>query len=412
VQTAFSAGIAACALAAVASLFAYLSIDPSGRRTPYLIFAAVFCLHPFTTEIFTFSQVTLFVNLSLAAGLLGALFLLQAKRVEWLIGAALIVSALSIYQITLHYIMIALLLAGVGSLMRGESPISAVRAIVATVISTALCLMIAKGINAALHIPSEARGSFAGLGDLRAKASVFADALVLAFAPPHRLVPPIAAWLAAICAAGSLAAVLWMIARKRGLALALLATVALVGALISVALLPVASSVVWLVPRVLSAISVFVGGLLALGWIAGGHRFRQVLSVATVILAFAYISADNRILFDQWRVNQWDARQGNRMIARLESLPEFKNVETVVALNGHWRHAAPLPTAYGDLNLTIFVKGPAHYVALQQLTGYKFRAPTQAETAAGEEYCKNGAKWPEPAAVTILGATGIVCLGR
>ncbi|MBB3018713.1 hypothetical protein FHR70_001767 [Microvirga lupini] len=412
VQVAFSSVLLACGLSAVASLFAYLTIDPTGRRIPYLIFAVIFCLHPFTTEIFTFVDVTLFVCLALAIGLLGTLLVVRAHNVNvWMVGVALIVAALSIYQVTLHYILITLLLSIVASLVRGESIAPVVRALVITLFSTALCFAIAKGINAVLHIPTEVRGSLISLAKLPSRISVVWDALTLAFWPPQRLIPPVATWVSIGALSLAVLTILYAIARNRGIAMAALSSAAIIGAVLWIAGLSIIGSVVWLVPRVLSAVAVLLGGLLALGWMAGSVAVRRILTVCSIVLAFAYIASDNRILFDQWRVNQWDSRQALRIFGRFEELPEFSKLQTIILLGGRYGHTAPLPSAYKDLNLSSLAPGLAYSATFQQAIGYDLRHPTASETAAGNNYCKSAPKWPAPQSVTIIGAVGIVCLG-
>ncbi|QRM28277.1 glucosyltransferase domain-containing protein [Microvirga sp. VF16] len=408
---AFNSVLLACGLLTIASLFSYLTIDPEGRRTPYLIFSAIFCLHPFTVEIFTFVDVALFASMSLVLGQLGGLILYKGtSRREWAGGVALIIAALSIYQITLHYIFITLLFASVAALMRGESLRPVPRAIIGVAVSAAVCLLMAKGINAILQIPSEARGSLISLYEIPGRIGALRDALVRSFYPPPRLVPPVTTGIAALALTAALFVSLRVVFVRKGISAVLLAMVALGAAVCWIAGLSIVGKTLWLVPRTLSAIAVFLGAAVALGWLGGGQVMRGILVSTTSLLVFGYIASNNRILYDQWRVNNWDAQQANRILARLETLQEFPQMKRLSVQGGFTRYRARLPTAFADLNMSSFAPGLFKNYTIQQTTGYKFLPPTPDQGKLAVGYCKTAPRWPASQSVTIIGVLGIVCL--
>ena len=403
---AFNSVLLACGMLTIASLFSYLTIDREGRRTPYLIFAALFCLHPFTVEIFTFVDVALFACLSLVLGQLGTFIIYDGtSRREWVGGAVLIIAALSIYQITLHYIFITVLFASVAALMRGGSLQPALRAMLGIVVSAAVCLLVAKSINAALQIPSEARGSLISLYEVPDRIQALRDAL-------PRLVPVAATSIGTFALAVALSVTLRAVSIRSGISALLLAILALGAAVCWIAGLSIVGKTLWLVPRTLSAIAVFLGAAVAVGWIAGGQVVKGVLVSLTSLLVFGYIASNNRILYDQWRVNKWDAQQANRILARLETFPEFPQMKRLAVQGGFTRYPARLPTAFADLNMSSFAPGLFRNYTIQQTTGYKFLPPTRAQEALANDYCKTAPRWPASQSVTIIGVLGIVCLSN
>ena len=165
----------------------------------------------------------------------------------------------------------------------------------------------------------------------------------------------------------------------------------------------------WPTPRVLAQAGVLFAGALAIAWTSGGRWLRALLAPAAALLLLASIGSSNRVLTDQMRVNRRDAALANRIAGRLEAMPGFSEIETIVYPERPWRYSLPLETDH-DMNISAFGSDVAQLGLPRELTGYPLRSPTPNERAAAETYCASAPAWPLREAVTIRGRVAIVCL--
>jgi hypothetical protein len=168
----------------------------------------------------------------------------------------------------------------------------------------------------------------------------------------------------------------------------------------------------WPVDRVLAAVSVLVGGALALAVVNGGRWTRAIALGIACVLIFSFTGVNNMVLAEQLRLNSRDVHTAGRMVARLEVEPGFAGVRSI-AVVGHMRQY-PLrffTTEYGsDVNVSAFEKPWSKSNVLREVSGYQFLEPSPEDMARAENYCSGVRPWPDAKSVTVLGDTAVVCL--
>jgi hypothetical protein len=401
-------------------LFAFsISRDMTIRSATLL--AAIYSLHPFLTEIYYFSDAAFNIFLAMCLASIGVLFALQEDRqaASWIVGVTTIAAALSVYQLVVAHIGTVWLLAVVARTMRQKVPSSwmttywrEIRALCIMALSLAVYIATASLIANLAGWPLDARNSFSGLLDVRTKADAVRQALSLGYYPSSGLVPPLATLLLLIVLPVSAGFVIVRTGMTRGVWYSALVAMCLATALIWSASASAVGNIVWIVPRVVSPASLFIGGLMALMLEESNKFTRQTVTGGLVIILICYLGASNSILYDQRRINLWDAQQANRLVARLEQQPDFQNIRKLAIVGGHWWRTTPLPTAIGDMNVSALAVGWAKVQLISHATGYLFHPPDVAEQASAERACSDRPLWPNVGSVFQVGEMGIICLTR
>ncbi|MFY9822090.1 MAG: glucosyltransferase domain-containing protein [Thermoanaerobaculia bacterium] len=414
------------------------------KRRGWLPIAAgcLIAVHPFTTEIFTFR--TALGTSTLALTLFSLLLLPRRWPPRQIVaGTALFALTLSIYQVVLHFALMILLLGGACGIARylaigaklgwsrrwaGLCTWDRIRRHRQTALATCIALgtgvyfLASRAVLAFSGFPAIARTQFlpvAGVGKRLAEVETLLQARLLL---PDPLLSPLAQQLSLLLL---VMAVGGLLARKaawgpRRSALLTWAAVGLIaaGLIWSVGLILVLEEF-WPVARVMSHIGVFWAGVLAVAWLVSGRWRRAVLAGAATLVILSFIGSDNRILDDQQRLNQRDAMTANRIVARLESLPRFREIETVAVKGGSWRFPQRIATADHDMNISAFGAEWSKVQLLNEISGYRWKwgpdellaMPGKAETRLAEEYCRDVEPWPGPQSVAIQDRLAIVCLG-
>lgn len=399
-------------------------------------------LHPFTTEIFTFRIALGSCNLALA---LSTLLLLprrwNAGRLA--LGSALFALALSIYQVVLHFtVMIVLVGAAIWlarALAAGEalgwsrrwSALFTWRALLrhrqaalsfCVVAGTALYLAGTLAMKVLFHVHLLKRTQLVEIGGLRQRMADVADLLEKRLFLPDPLIPPLTQRLLLALLVFALLGLLFRLAvwsRPRAAAAAW-GSVALIGLALlwSIGLLLVLREF-WPVARVMSHVGIFWAGVLTIAWILSGPLRRAGLALVAGLIALSFIGADNHILEDQLRINRRDILTANRIVARLEALPGFDEVEALSIDGGSWRFPIRIPTQDHDMNISAFGSKWSKVHVLREISGYdwswgreKERNPNMSPELekAAADYCRSAAPWPAPSSVAQQGRLAIVCL--
>jgi hypothetical protein len=140
--------------------------------------------------------------------------------------------------------------------------------------------------------------------------------------------------------------------------------------------------------------------------------WRLVLSTALVFLVVSFVGISNRIIHDQALVNRWDMNQANRIVARLEELPDFRALRTIVIVGGFQNRPLAISSLWGDLNISAFGAEWAKLGLIEQTTGLNFSNPTDSDREAAKNYCQNSDVWPAQTSSVIIEHMGIVCLTK
>ena len=388
------------------------------------VFISLFALHPFNTEFFTFSDVTLTITLAIFLASVG-LACTNATARPWTglaAGGFLLVLATSIYQLALVDAVVVGLLSLIGrtptikptqtrrrTLLRYASLPQArgLFVLIAAAMAYLACTLAVRRIfGLAL---SERLGNALSFGGGE-RVKILIASLRLVLKPPAGLVTDLASSiLIGLLLAAALAIVLDLL--NRGIIHAILGVLILLASGIVAVSLCAAEQSMYLTPRELSPFSIWAAGVIALGWHSTRlATVRYCLGFALALLLWSFVGSSNRILYDQWRSNLWDRQQANRILMRLEDNPGFRDIHALVLVNGNWRFGSELSTTIGDMNGSAFGTEWAKLPMMEQTTGFRFGEPSAKEAESAKEYCKAAGVWPSPDSAVIRDGVAIVCL--
>lgn len=393
-------------------------IAPQITTIEQIIFGLVFSLHPFTTEMFTFSEATLNTNIAVMIGAAG-LYVGIFDNERWrglVIGGGLIFLSLTIYQLAINYCVIALGLGFASRIIsesdtRSQSMQRLFLGCFALVLATVFYLIFVLAIGWMMHVVPEDRSNLSAIVHPDELVRNIWDGLVRTYAPTKSFIPRSISNLTAVLLVVSAIGLLKQAGRKARSSSWLTVLSLIFGALAGVGI-GVVSSPAWLVPRVLSASACFVAGLILLGWRNSGVIARSALSVILICLLMGYVSVDNKILSDQRRIERWDFFKVNRIVARLETDPSFLQAKRLAVMQGFWSYPLALGTSQGDMNISSLWPGRSRLALFEQATGYWFQPPTSEQDKEADQFCNAAPKWPALGSTGIIGELAIVCLSN
>jgi hypothetical protein len=420
-EVAVSSLVLSTLLFAHAGLLFALCIFRKPSNVEATIFITFFVLHPFNTEFFHFSDVTLNIAIAIWLASVGLYVATSVRRFfpAAMGGGLLIVISLSIYQTAIAYLLAACALSLIARFSHLEedneslTTSSQVRATMITLASVPIYLVLTRLVSVLTGVALDSRTSLRSLANIQEKFWVVCDAVKKALLPSVGILPTaisvLLIGLLCLCAA----ILVWNNLRNKRPLIALACLPLLLGALAWSAGATSLSGVVWQVPRALAPISIFGAGLIMLGW--RGARtpiIHMLLAGGLVILTISFIGASNRILFDQRRLNLWDMQKTNRILQRLESDPRFGEVRSLAIIGGRWSYSSTLSSAVGDMNVSALAVVWSKVGLFEQATGYRFETPTDEQVIRARAYCRDAQPWPAAQSVAVIDATGVVCLGE
>jgi hypothetical protein len=166
----------------------------------------------------------------------------------------------------------------------------------------------------------------------------------------------------------------------------------------------------WPTSRVLVQTGMFWGGMFALTYYFSGRLGRRVITIFLTVVLVSFLGLNDRIFADQHRVNMRDLAKANRIVARIEALPDHAGIRNVVVFGGSWRYDQPIRTMEGDLNISAFSPDWSRLSVLNEISGNDFHEPAPPLKAKAMAYCQTAQKWPEPGSVISIETTAVVCL--
>lgn len=407
------------------------SLERKGWLAPAV--AVLVANHPYTTEIFTFRTALGTSMMSLA---LFALLLIPRRWTPklLLLGTIYFAFLLSIYQVVLHFsLMIVLmgmalwltrvLVAGgargwpdrVASLLSPRK-IAAHRQgalLACTVLGTIVYVVVNWIIATALDVTLVKRGELIGLADVRQRVQVVGEVLRVRLLA-DALVPAVARNLLLLLL---LCALIGLLVRTRPrlrlrpqLLFVTIVTLFAAALVWTVGLILVLQDF-WPTARVMSHSGIFWGGVLAIAYCCSGPAVRWGLALLSLVVGLSFIGASNQMLSDQIRLNVRDAMTANRIVARLEASPDFREVGSVAIHGTFWRYPLGFRSTDHDMNISAFGADWGQLSVLQEISGYDLKPAVQAEKDAAAAYCQGVKPWPGPQSVAIRDRLAIICLG-
>ncbi|MDR3483034.1 MAG: glucosyltransferase domain-containing protein [Burkholderiaceae bacterium] len=163
--------------------------------------------------------------------------------------------------------------------------------------------------------------------------------------------------------------------------------------------------------RTISAISLFLAGSLMIVIKTQPMFFRRWLAKGLPILFVIFAGNANHALTDQLRVNARDQAKANRIFSALEGHPAYSTLNKLVVIGGSWNYSATIYTAEGDLNASAFSAAWARTALIEEVSGHRFEWVQPDEYASAQNFCDSAPKWPDRNSYSIRNGLGVVCLG-
>jgi hypothetical protein len=427
----------ACAIFG-SSLFSVLLVRHWHLGKPGWLAASVACMaanHPYTAELFTFRS-------SLGGTILPfaivAVLLIPGRWPTWRLvgGSAMFAVALSMYQVALHFLLMAALLGAAIWLVRyltiagaagGRLPVRAwsvartlqhrhVGLLSCTLAGTLLYLVLTRIAAAGLEIPLAQGTELVSFGGLGQKATEVWDTLSFRLSTSDPLVAPLAQRVLSIFLLGALAGPLlgsrvWR--RPRSLPLLLAVAVLLATSLVWTLGLNAVRKDFWPTPRVMSHAGLLWGGALAITYRCSGPLARRGLALLSLLVVLSFVGSNNRIFSDQSRLNRRDALRATRILQRLERLDGFHGVDRVAVDGGHWGYPLRFKTLDHDQNTSAFAASWAKVDIFRERLAYDLtEAADEPAREAAARYCQEARPWPAAESVTVRDRLAVICLER
>jgi hypothetical protein len=388
--------------------------------------AAMTAIHPYTVEIVTFRAAigTAVLTTTLAATLL---IPRRPSRRSVIVGSLLFAAGVSIYQAIVNTVGMIVVMGLALTLLRGLAGGRGWRRTLASA-SAKRCLALLACAAAGTVIYGLAGGVARWLSPFRfgGRAALIApaawqdrfhgvlDVLERRLLGPNPLSSPAGRAVLVLLLAATLATVAWRAwpFRAQRVAMAGACLILLLVGLVSTVGVVLLTKEFWTPPRVMAQSGIFWAGCLAICFV-GMPRARWLAAGVAAIALLAFLGTCNRVLHEQWRLNMRDLAKANRLVARMESLPGFAGVRTVVFDRPQWFYPARIATTDHDLNISAFGPEWSQAMILKEVSGYELAsAADEAAHQTALQHCATATPWPGATAVAIQGELAIVCAPR
>jgi hypothetical protein len=385
--------------------------------TPSFMVVIFTVIHPYQVEYFTFKVASLF-GLPLFLSVLG-LYLSTFNRIMYIIAIISICLSLSIIQTPMNYLSIVLLFYVMSAIIRKYSNcdrmdwVSAINSrdmlhsFSAVFLGSILYVIISIIIVILYNYAPEGRAEVLPLTALNMRISQLWTLLKTMFFIKEPLLPlAYKRIFSFICSARN--ALLFN--GKKGFLSFSVIFVLFFMSLLSVVGLSLGLKVWWPVPRVLSAISLFWGGIIAFTYIqASNSSMKMIVLIPAIVLLIGAIAINNTVLTEQLKVNMRDRQKACRIIARIEARPDFEKVKKLAVIGSVWGYPSAIRTAVGDMNISAFGASWSKLAILNEVSGYNFLPPDSEEYKYAEGYCSNSPKWPHENSIVIHNDLAVLC---
>jgi hypothetical protein len=192
--------------------------------------------------------------------------------------------------------------------------------------------------------------------------------------------------------------------KNKGILLIAIASVAFyIGSIFLVSV----SGVWWPVPRAVYALGFAMGIALLLVYINTPQQLTKLFPAAAFIAASGFAFHSSAMLYDQIRLNRWDAWVASAVsqeLAKFNVGPTTK----VILVGASWGHPLGLRTSDGDLNTSALAVPWAANHLFMEVTGRRW----EIESVRTSPECSNVKPWPNVGSIKQLNNGIYVCLGE
>jgi hypothetical protein len=413
-------GVGFACFAFVAPLF-FAAFDRPGQTRAFAIVlpALLLVLHPFQAEILTFSEASFTALIAIATGIAAIFITARAPQLWWL-GMALMVAALSTYQLVLNYVGIMLLLgltrAGMDAEGDGAARWRVYRPSVASAIMVAASVILYLILNAmfisVFDLQMDQRGQLMPVSEWATRVDEVAALGRWLYACPL-LVPTATAVATAFWAMviGGWLVACWLLIRRWNRETPIALALVLLGPLVGLGVVLVGTTW-WPAPRVLGGlVAFFAAGIFWLCLHARSAATRVGVGLLAGLVLVSSIAIGHRIHNDQVRLNAYDAFLAGQIMASLRGVDGFTEQMPIAVVNTkmRWTHGVALATTWKDMNISVFHIADAVPARMTLTTGRKlnFRRASGEDVAA----CAKAPAWPDAGFVSKQAdGSALVCL--
>jgi hypothetical protein len=385
------------------------------------------CLHPYQAEVFTFRVAVFTLAAALGLAFYGISTCFHSRRAQ-IAAVLLVAAALLTYQVVLNYLTMVLLfsmvfhvarLYGLGGPVTADS-MRFGRVLRTQMLTFALAVACAALVTLAIPILFRVRlghgTALLNVTEFGTRAGLALKQLRVMFALGEPVMPITTKWLLALTPLAALALAAF---RSPARAIKELFTRRSLPFVLAIAGgLPAALGVVlvlrvwWPVPRVCAHVGVFWAGMFALVFLSVPPLSRRLMLVLSGFIVLSFIGTNNHIFQDQVRVNLRDIAKANRIVSRLEAMPDFSQIAGVLLVGGQWTFYSPLKTVQGDMNISALFAEWSKISLLNEVSGYNLQPAPPAVVEKAKAYCLTAPKWPSAQAVTRLDSFAVFCQGN
>jgi hypothetical protein len=394
-----------------------------------VMIGGLFLVHPYHAEMYSFREGGVYFSVSLFLALLAIKMLTvpDGARFRKIYATALLVSSLSIYQLSINYALIALLFSICERLVNDShtengiqhwrKTIKEVGSLVVVVLASVVLYVVINKI--VLTISGQIAGDRTRMIAVTAipqRLAELPDTFHWILFSTQGILPANVKIIISLIPLIALLSAGFFCAKKEHelarpiLIFGIVALTLLIGlALVLGIQLPLQA--ITRESRTISAISLFLAGSLMIVIKTQPGFFRRWLANALPILFVIFAGNANHALTDQLRVNARDHAKANRIFSALESHPAYSTLNKLVVIGGNWGYSATIYTAEGDLNASAFSAAWARTALIEEVSGHRFEWVQPDEYASAQSFCDSAPKWPDRNSYNIDKGLGVVCLG-
>lgn len=388
-------------------------------------------LFPYQAEIFTFKMTLTFFIFSLFFGFT-SVYLSKFKLKEFSLATILFVFAISMYQLVINYVFVAIITSLVIETLRSYKSDSykydnnfwfdVIRRInlgpqLLTLISgTSVYFLMNKLLLSFLHISIADRGNFINLHNISNRLYQFKISVETVFFQNEPILPLGSKILLLVLLFFVCVGLIRLYYLRRKNTINSFKVIMAVLILLAVSILGVWGvslllAVWWPVPRIIASLGVFWAGILVVGYTLFDESVKKIFFIISTILIFSFIGINNHVYIDQLRINMKDIQMANRIIVRLQMLPNFTKIKTIAFVGTRWGYGTQIKTLQGDMNISAFGAEWSRLNLINEVGGFDFSAASNNEVNIAKDLCGNESISPNSDFfVGVTGTLGVICL--
>ncbi len=382
-----------------------LNSDPLNESGTTLIFALLFCIHPFHTEILTFREAfPFYATALLLAALAIQVLVTKTGSIAFAAGCALLLIATSINQLVLNIVAVVVLTHCIFATADGKvaSCTGPSRAAMACLVAIGVNVLMTKVLCAWMGIVVESRARIIDPSSVAERlvmvGQLIIDLFRFKFFYPAPLLTALMALLAVVGTAVILASAKAWPVRIGRLALLVLLPFASIGVV-------AAGEIMWPAARTMVGFMLITSMFAATALRIIYRKFPAVAGIFLLMIVAGFVGISDTVALDQNRVNRQDQSNAIEIARRADGL----GVNTL-AFFGSWKAEIGLRTQDRDLNLSAFYIDWARGPALQEYTGRRWNIVSVSAIPDAAEVCAELDSWPKANSMVLYGETALICL--